>query len=94
MRELAVVGDKVDGFGDIEAIAMGCRFHNCSHGQEPGCAVIQARSTGVLSALRWENYAKLQRELAFLERKTNKSAASNEKQKWKVLSKAMRPKKR
>lgn len=94
MRELALVGEKLDGFDDIEALALGCRFHNCSHGQEPGCAVRGARESGALSAERWENYAKLQRELAFLERKTNKASASDEKKKWKTITKSQKEKKR
>ncbi|MFH8477117.1 ribosome small subunit-dependent GTPase A [Streptomyces sp. NPDC018000] len=49
-------------FTDIEALARDCRFHNCSHGVEPGCAVLAAADDGGLPLRRLENYRKLLRE--------------------------------
>jgi ribosome biogenesis GTPase len=58
-------------FGDVEELAAGCRFADCAHGAEPGCAVQEALADGTLATERWESYAKLQRELDALELKRN-----------------------
>jgi ribosome biogenesis GTPase len=50
-------------FADIEVLAAGCRFRDCAHGGEPGCAVAAAVAEGQLPARRLAGYAKLQREL-------------------------------
>lgn len=50
-------------FRDVEELACSCRFKDCTHQSEPGCAVKQAVSTGELDGRRLENYLKLQREL-------------------------------
>jgi ribosome biogenesis GTPase len=64
MRELQLLDD--DGidtvFGDIAALASCCRFRDCSHDTEPGCAVKEAVASGRLDADRFENYRKLERE--------------------------------
>ncbi|HEY9130327.1 MAG TPA: ribosome small subunit-dependent GTPase A [Dyella sp.] len=63
MRELKLTGDEnLDLFADIEALAEGCRFADCGHGSEPGCAVQAALDRGELSAERWRNYLKLRDE--------------------------------
>jgi ribosome biogenesis GTPase len=49
-------------FADIEELAMGCRFNDCAHGGEPGCAVRAAIEAGRLDERRLESYLKLQRE--------------------------------
>ncbi|QUJ68787.1 ribosome small subunit-dependent GTPase A [Photobacterium sp. GJ3] len=68
MRELQLA-DCEDGitatFSDIEALATQCRFGDCSHQQEPGCAVQQAIESGDLDERRLRNYHKLNREIAF-----------------------------
>ncbi|MGW8377124.1 ribosome small subunit-dependent GTPase A [Streptomyces sp. ODS28] len=51
-------------FADVEALAEGCRFHDCGHGSEPGCAVLAAVEEGALSVRRLESYRKLLRESA------------------------------
>jgi ribosome biogenesis GTPase / thiamine phosphate phosphatase len=53
-------------FADIAELAAGCRFADCSHGTEPGCAVQAALQDGTLSRDRWERYRALERELAEL----------------------------
>ncbi|MCK9905740.1 ribosome small subunit-dependent GTPase A, partial [Frankia sp. Cpl3] len=58
-----------DAFEDVEAIAENCYYRDCQHRKEPGCAVKQAISDGTLDDARYQNYQKLQRELAFLARK-------------------------
>jgi ribosome biogenesis GTPase len=67
MRELKLTGEEelVDTvFDDIEALAAQCRFRDCRHQQEPGCAVRAALSRGEIDAGRWDHYRKLQGELA------------------------------
>jgi ribosome biogenesis GTPase len=65
MRTLGLeAADLEASFADIEALAEGCRFRDCRHREEPGCAVRRALETGALSARRLENYQKLQRETA------------------------------
>lgn len=66
MRELQIyTGDLSKTFGDIEALAECCRFGDCSHGTEPGCAIREAIGNGTLSEKRFESYRKLQRELSY-----------------------------
>ena len=67
MRELKLTGDEDLGaaatFGDIEALALQCRFGDCTHGNEPGCAVRAALQSGELDQTRWQAYQKLRDEL-------------------------------
>lgn len=49
-------------FGDVEALMTECRFRNCSHGTEPGCAVEAAIEQGALDRRRFDSYLKLERE--------------------------------
>ena len=69
-------------FGDVEEIELRCRFSDCGHGTEPGCAIRAALEDGTLESGRWESYLKLQRELAHLERRVDKRLAAQEKKKW------------
>jgi len=76
-------------FSDIEEIAAHCRFSNCQHTTEPGCAIRAALADGTLAASRFENYLKLQQELAHLARRQESYAEMRErKQKWKKLTRA------
>jgi GTP-binding protein len=54
-------------FEDIERMARDCRFRNCGHGSEPGCAVREALEAGRLDADRWAHFQKLSREVAAAE---------------------------
>jgi ribosome biogenesis GTPase len=77
MRELGLweAGDGVSAaFADIEALAVQCRFHDCRHHSEPGCAIIDALDSGALDAARWKAYGKLQRELEFHDNKEDPKA--------------------
>ncbi len=56
-------------FNDIEQLSMGCKFKDCDHGSEPGCAVKKAIKRGEISRDRFESYRKLQREIMHTERK-------------------------
>ena len=63
MRELKLTGEEnLDLFADIEALAEQCRFADCGHGSEPGCAVQHALDNGDLAPDRWRNYLKLRDE--------------------------------
>jgi ribosome biogenesis GTPase len=78
MREIEIWGDQ-DGlsraFDDIEDLASKCRFNDCSHATEPGCAVREALENGELDKDRYQNYLKLQKELQRLAiRKSGKEA--------------------
>lgn len=66
MRELKPTGeeDVAESFADIEALAQACRFRDCKHTKEPGCAVRMAVETGVIAAGRVENFLKLSGEVA------------------------------
>jgi ribosome biogenesis GTPase len=67
MRELKLTGEEdldQGQFADIDALAQECRFGDCSHQSEPGCAVRAALEDGRLAPERWQNYLKLRDELA------------------------------
>jgi ribosome biogenesis GTPase len=68
MRELGNIGVETGlekTFPDIIALAQECRFKDCSHSEEPGCAVTQAVKTGKLAAKRYQNYVKIRKESQF-----------------------------
>lgn len=77
-----------DTFGDIEALAADCRFRDCRHRQEPGCAVQRALADGELAGGRLESYHKLQNEQAYQARQIDQRAQIEERRRWKVLTKA------
>ena len=75
-----------EAFSDVTELFEHCRFSDCAHESEPGCAVKEAIANGTLAPERWESYLKLQRELAHLERRLDKRAQSEERKRWKALS--------
>jgi ribosome biogenesis GTPase / thiamine phosphate phosphatase len=77
-------------FEDIATLAQGCKFRDCGHRGEPGCAVAAAIQQGELALDRLENYRKLLAELHFQERKVNPVVARQVKEKWKKIHKAVR----
>ncbi|MHB1457503.1 MAG: ribosome small subunit-dependent GTPase A [Armatimonadota bacterium] len=93
MRELQLT-DADEGFTtvfqDIENLASDCRYTDCRHETEPGCAVIQALKTGLLDKKHVENYQKLAKEIDYHNRKQNQTAALIEKSKWKSIHKIQR----
>ncbi|NPD26937.1 ribosome small subunit-dependent GTPase A [Corallococcus exiguus] len=78
MRELGLWGDDEEGlanaFADLLALATGCRFSDCGHQGEPGCAVRAAVENGTIPEERRANFAKLLREQAFQHRQTDATA--------------------
>ncbi len=78
----------IDGtFPDILGLAAGCRFSDCRHGQEPGCAVQEAVKNGTLSSSRLENYHRLEREQAFVQEKAEIGLVRTERKRWKGIAK-------
>jgi ribosome biogenesis GTPase len=73
-------------FDDIQALAQNCRFRDCTHTAEPGCAVTSA----AIDPARLANYQKMQKELAHLERKTNPRLAKETRAKWNAIEKSVR----
>lgn len=77
-------------FPDVEELAAACRFRDCEHGPEPGCAVRAAVADGTLAAERLASYAKLRREVAWAERTADPLAAAAERRRWKQIHKEVR----
>ncbi len=77
-------------FSDIEQLAAQCRYGNCGHTTEPGCAVQAAIAEGRLDPGRLENQRKLQREQDFLHRKVDPEAQKQEKERIKLLHRGAR----
>jgi RsgA GTPase len=75
-------------FADVEDFTGNCRFRDCSHTTEPGCAVLEAVRAGELSQERWESYHKLRREIAYLESKNDPQARDDRNRGGKVRNKA------
>lgn len=92
IRSLEVAGaeEGVDAaFDDIIELALACRFSDCRHDTEPGCAVRAAVDSGSISAGRVASHNKLERELAHAERKVDPRAQAEERKRWKVIHKAV-----
>jgi len=83
--------DSVDrAFDDIAEIAAGCRYRDCSHNGEVGCAVAAALETGALGDERWKSYRKLRAEALRFETLANPLAARERKRKLKQIHSAQR----
>ena len=93
MRELQLwVADEAleETFDDVTSLFEHCRFADCTHESEPGCAVKAALADGTLPHERWDSYLKLEAELAHLERRLDKRAQAEERKRWRALSKFQR----
>jgi ribosome biogenesis GTPase len=93
MRELGLTDD--DGgldatFADVAALAARCRFADCHHAGEPGCAVLAAIDDGELDPGRLASFHKLEREVAAAARRGDPIAAAKERQRWKTIHVAQR----
>jgi len=73
-------------FEDIEKLVLECKFSDCKHESEPGCAVREAISKGQLEEDRFKSYRKLLNEIKYFERKQDKKAQLVEKKKWKKIT--------
>jgi ribosome biogenesis GTPase / thiamine phosphate phosphatase len=94
LRELGLLDDDVGGietsFADVAAFAESCRFRDCAHESEPGCAVLAAVASGGLPAERLTSYRKLLKEIAAAERKRDPILAGRTKARWKEIHRSMR----
>lgn len=77
-------------FDDVATLAARCRFSDCSHRTEPGCAIQAALADGTLPSGRWESFQKLQREQAYAARKADPGLARETKAVWKKIHKAQK----
>jgi ribosome biogenesis GTPase len=88
--EIAGADDGVEAaFDDIADLALGCRFSDCRHQGEPGCAIRSAIDDGRLTPDRLASHRKLERELAHAERKGDARARAAEAKRWKSIHKAV-----
>ncbi len=74
-------------FEDIESYILNCKFKNCTHTTEPGCAVRTAIENGELSEKRYESYCKLKKEERYIAGKSDEKIRQEEKKKWKDIGK-------
>jgi ribosome biogenesis GTPase len=91
LRELGVLdGEGVaTAFDDVEGVAAACRFNDCRHRSEPGCAVRAALGDGSLSADRFDAYTKLQREAHRAALATDAIARRAERKRWNVIHRSV-----
>ena len=90
MREISLWADEAAldaAFSDVDDATRECRFADCRHSTEPGCAVLAAVADGRLDEARVASWHKLQRELAYLARKQDAHAQHEERRRWAKLSK-------
>lgn len=91
LRELQLWEGDVDrAFADIGELVTQCRFTDCSHGSEPGCAVQAALADGTLDPARWESYGKLQRELKRLAGRRSHKEHAELKRRWKTRAREVK----
>jgi ribosome biogenesis GTPase len=93
LRELQLwdAGDGLSAtFAEIHALAAQCRFRDCTHAEEPGCAVREAIAAGMLDEARLESLRKLEREQDFQRRKVDVAAQQAQKQKLKEIHRQIR----
>jgi ribosome biogenesis GTPase len=85
LRAVGVGGGVADAFADVAQLAALCRFSDCSHDGEPGCAVETA-----IAPERLASFRKLQKEAAYQHRREDGNAARAEKERWKQIHAAMK----
>ncbi|MFD7988412.1 ribosome small subunit-dependent GTPase A [Kitasatospora indigofera] len=92
LREVGLFGGEglAQAFAEVGELAEECRFHDCGHHTEPGCAVRAALEDGSLSQRRWESYLKLQRENAWIASRTDARLAAERLKKWKSITTSYR----
>ncbi|MDQ3770695.1 MAG: ribosome small subunit-dependent GTPase A [Actinomycetota bacterium] len=93
LRGLKLWGDGEgieDAFADVEEAAVGCRFRDCRHEQEPGCAVAAAIEAGELSRARLDDFVKLRRELEWRRAQQDRKLAAKNKKRRRAVEKRNR----
>ena len=81
-------------FPEIDALLGRCRFRDCHHETEPGCALRGAVEAGEVDAVRFAAWQKLQREVAYEARRSDAAAAAAEKERWKAIHRGQRQRRR
>jgi ribosome biogenesis GTPase len=95
LRELQFwEGDLTAAFEDLEALTLECKFRNCAHISEPGCAVQAAVDDGTLELDRLRSWRKLQRELEAIAARTDTRLRIARKKRWKQMASVTRQKSR
>jgi ribosome biogenesis GTPase len=95
LRELQFwEGDLTAAFEDLEALGLECKFRNCAHVSEPGCAVLGAVDNGTLELERLRSWRKLQRELESIAARTDHRLRIARKKRWKQMASVARQKSR
>lgn len=77
-------------FSDVEEAASGCRFSDCAHDREPGCAIRAALADGTLDEERWASYRKLERELRALAVRQDARLSAEERKKRRRFARSQR----
>jgi ribosome biogenesis GTPase len=94
MRELALWADAENGsvpaLSELESLAQGCRFRDCKHQGEPGCAVLAAIEAGTLPTERLAHAHQLERELLHQRRRVDQRLRQEEQRRWKAIARASR----
>ncbi len=75
-------------FDEFEELSQNCKYSDCTHIHEKGCAVLEALENGELPQKKYDNYLKLHKELKYLETKVDYNAYLQEKKKWKEIKKS------
>jgi ribosome biogenesis GTPase len=91
LRELGVLDSEgvSTAFEDVEGVASRCRFNDCQHRSEPGCAVRAALHDGSLAEARFDAYTKLQREALRAVLATDAIARRAERKRWNVIHRSV-----
>jgi ribosome biogenesis GTPase / thiamine phosphate phosphatase len=94
IRTIGLVSGSEDAlaktFSDVEEYMWKCRFSDCGHSSEPGCAIAEAIKSGNLSQTRFDSYMRMGRELQFEETKNDAAAKTDHQRRMKVVAKANR----
>jgi len=93
LRGVALQGGEealAQAFSDVEDLAVACRFADCAHAGEPGCAVLASVEAGDLAAERVDSWRRLQREMAFQLRRKDARLQAAERARWRAVHKAQR----
>lgn len=93
IREVGLCAGSTDlegAFADLEALASGCRFRDCTHGAEPGCRVREALAEGTLAPDRFARFLRLRREAAYQSARSDERLWREREARWKRIGKLQR----
>ncbi len=93
MRELQLWSDEESlnsVFPEIDELAVHCKYDDCTHSHETGCAVIKAIEEGELSKENYDNYLKMLKEVKYLETRIDEGKQYDTKNRWKAVKKEMK----